>query len=430
MLKNKVFWVGALLSALVTLLSVLLTSSLVTERLRERDVAQSVWAMEEVRLLEIALLEQQRAIRNYVMGIDSTLVPFQRVAPRTTASLNRLPQLLHSPDMEAIADIRALELRKNDFWEQLAGVRRTEGSEAAIKMMVDGEGNVLVSALLSEIDKIAQNERGALGQNIKRLSELHQWIDIIYGAYIATIVLILFLLVHQTIGAMSAKRLEAELSDIEGEISHQRMLSGELSHRVKNTFTTIQSLARQTIVGAIKKNNLSRETQETVERHYKMFEDRLIALSAANALITQTDGKGAGLREIATSAISLLVDSSRFFVSGPRVFLSPSSAITMNLLIHELATNALKYGSLSNDEGYIILDWCVKNDIICIVWRECDGPNVAHPEQRGFGSKLIEKAAMREMGGKAKMRFDPDGLVCSIEIPLSDKVWLYENYDH
>ena len=99
-------------------------------------------------------------------------------------------------------------------------------------------------------------------------------------------------------------------------------------------------------------------------------------------------------------------------------------ALNLALALHELATNALKYGALSVDGGLVAFDWSVEERTLVLRWRESGGPPVAPPSRRGFGVRLIEDGVTREVGGRAAIDYRPDGLVCELRLPLSDKIRL------
>jgi two-component sensor histidine kinase len=113
----------------------------------------------------------------------------------------------------------------------------------------------------------------------------------------------------------------------------------------------------------------------------------------------------------------------RFTTSGPPVRLSPKTALSLSMALHELSTNAVKYGALSNGAGRVRIDWSVDpgegGERLRLTWREEGGPPVAPPSRRGFGSRLIERGLAAELGGQVSMRFDPSGVVCAVDAPLS-----------
>jgi two-component sensor histidine kinase len=111
-------------------------------------------------------------------------------------------------------------------------------------------------------------------------------------------------------------------------------------------------------------------------------------------------------------------------MTGPTVPLSPRLAVVLSMIVHEIATNAAKYGALSNDTGTVALDWEVLEDApkprLRLIWRETGGPPVTAPVQRGFGSRLIERSARDQLGGDATVDFLPRGVVCTISCTLEE----------
>lgn len=188
---------------------------------------------------------------------------------------------------------------------------------------------------------------------------------------------------------------------------HQRLLINELNHRVKNTLAIVQSLAQQTFKGAA--------TPEASDA----FEGRLFALSTAHNQLTQKNWEAASLRQIISDAFAAVgAGAERSDLKGPDILLPPKAAVSLAMAVHELATNALKYGSLSGPEGRVDVHWRAKDKRLKLVWRERGGPGVVHPEKRGFGTRMIERALASELDGQVKIDFQAQGVVCSIDAPL------------
>ena len=187
----------------------------------------------------------------------------------------------------------------------------------------------------------------------------------------------------------------------------QQMLLGELNHRVKNTLAIVQSLAHQTFekdaasIGAI-----------------TSFEGRLQALATAHNLLTRKSWEAASIAEVVAEALAPFCTSDRCAVEGPTLMLPPSTAVALALATHELATNASKYGALSNDSGRVRIRWTVGQDALTFVWREEGGPQVTSPAKTGFGTKLIKRTLSAELKGTAELEFNASGLVCRVEAPL------------
>jgi two-component sensor histidine kinase/integral membrane sensor domain MASE1 len=195
---------------------------------------------------------------------------------------------------------------------------------------------------------------------------------------------------------------------------HQRLLINELNHRVKNTLATVQSIAAQT-----------RRTAKDPRASYEAFIDRLMALSRAHDVLTKQRWEGADLKDIVAGAVRPFEaeGGGRFEVSGPSVWLEPQPALALAMALHELATNAAKYGALSVAAGQVTLAWTVKPDgedgvALRLEWRESKGPKVTAPARKGFGSRLLERGLAGELNGTVKVDYRPAGLVCEMTARL------------
>lgn len=188
------------------------------------------------------------------------------------------------------------------------------------------------------------------------------------------------------------------------------ILVNELHHRVKNTLATVIAIARQTI-GRDKANH------DDVEA----FTNRLGSLSRAQDLLVHADWQHADLKAIVEQALSPY-PAEVFHVSGPSVSLPPKAVVSLSLALHELATNAAKYGALSASGGVVSISWeleKVGDDRLRIVWKERGGPEVKLPEHKGFGSTLVERLLSAELKGQTKFSYEKSGVICVIEAQMS-----------
>jgi len=198
-----------------------------------------------------------------------------------------------------------------------------------------------------------------------------------------------------------------------GEMLHDLLIE-ELNHRVKNTLAILQSIAAQTFRSASK-----------AER--EKFEGRLGALAEAHNLLSKERWQGSELQDVIGRVLRpyLLNNAARVRMFGPQVPLSPRVAVVLSMIIHEMATNAAKYGALSNDSGTVVLDWEViaenAKPKLRMIWSEAGGPPVVAPVQRGFGSRLIERSARDQLDGEATVDFLPRGVVYTVTCSLEDK---------
>jgi two-component sensor histidine kinase len=191
----------------------------------------------------------------------------------------------------------------------------------------------------------------------------------------------------------------------------RNVLTRELTHRVKNTLATVTSLAMLTRRGAT-----------SVDAYADALTSRLRALSATHDLLTQRDWSDAPLRAVLEAELAPFSKASdvRLNLTGPDVILSPNIALSLGLAIHELVTNAAKYGAFSVKDGIISIDWAATatGDAVRLEWQESNGPAVEQPKTRGFGSDLVEKLMARELNSDVKINFHPQGVRCSLTVPI------------
>ncbi|HEX7943681.1 MAG TPA: PAS domain-containing protein [Phenylobacterium sp.] len=190
----------------------------------------------------------------------------------------------------------------------------------------------------------------------------------------------------------------------------QHLLINELNHRVKNTLATVQSIVAQT----------SRDTSGPDLR--QALEGRLLALSAAHDLLTRSNWEGADLPDVVARALAPFRGAAQARVSfdGPSALLRPQQALAISMALHELGTNAAKYGALSTLSGQVEVKWRREGSDVEITWRESGGPAVAAPTQRGFGSRLLERGLAQDLRGTVELTFPPSGVRCRITAPVSD----------
>jgi two-component sensor histidine kinase len=195
----------------------------------------------------------------------------------------------------------------------------------------------------------------------------------------------------------------------------QRLLLRELNHRVKNTLATVQALASQTVRHA-------RQPSEFLEA----FGARLQALGVAHSLLSDREWRGIGIRELVQIELKPFdtAGQQRMAISGADLLLSPDQAVGIGLILHELGSNALQYGSLSVASGKIDLDWKTKGGKgarrLVLTWRESGGPKVAPPERQGFGSILIRRSLAKVISSEVTHEFRPEGVYAEISIPLEE----------
>lgn len=197
----------------------------------------------------------------------------------------------------------------------------------------------------------------------------------------------------------------------------RELLVGELNHRVKNILTIVQATAQQTFRGG-----------EVPASFRKAFEGRLGVLAAANDVLTRQSWESAELHDIVIAALAPFgaAEGGRLSVTGPEISLPAQRAVSFAMALHELATNAAKYGALSNEDGRVTVEWSRHGTDeaprLQFHWAEQDGPPVEKPTTRGFGSRMIERGLAAELGGTVRIEYDPEGVRCWIDAPLPSSV--------
>ena len=201
-----------------------------------------------------------------------------------------------------------------------------------------------------------------------------------------------------------------DITDRRSAEAQRDLLMKELEHRIKNTLAIVQSIANQTF----RQSGLDPAAQQA-------FAARLASLGNIHAVLTQRSWDSADLHEIITSAVGphSSTESKRFEIDGPILRLAPQAAVTLSMAVHELCTNAVTYGALSAAAGSVEIKWSIDKNQFRWSWREQSGPPVVPPAQTGFGTRLIERSLATQLSAEVKIVYEPAGVVCTIDAPLS-----------
>jgi two-component sensor histidine kinase len=193
--------------------------------------------------------------------------------------------------------------------------------------------------------------------------------------------------------------------------ARQKLLLDELNHRVKNTLASVQSIAVQT---------LSREAEPEAVK--ATFVERLMALSSTHNLLVKRSWEGASFADLIQESLGHY--GQPFQMEEPDLSLSPNTAVSLGMALHELATNAVKYGAWSQG-GEVRIETAVDETagMITVTWRETGGPQIEAPRARGFGSRLLEQGIASELGGEVGLQFAREGLSCVIRAPISPALY-------
>lgn len=205
----------------------------------------------------------------------------------------------------------------------------------------------------------------------------------------------------------------ADITERRQAEERQRLLLRELNHRVRNMLATVQSVGASTV-----------RTSASLADFERAFAHRLDALARTYTLLAEAEWQATGFRSLVEQALApyRAADGGNVSLAGDDVRLPANMALPLSLVLHELATNAAKYGALSAPSGRIELDWRAEASAagrrLVLEWAERGGPEVRAPTRRGFGRTLIERSVAYELGGEAHLEFAPAGVRCRIEVPL------------
>ena len=230
-------------------------------------------------------------------------------------------------------------------------------------------------------------------------------ITLLFGLAVASLsMLIARLLTQQALEDQAALVYFAEQNAI------RTSLTRELNHRVKNTLANVLSIIA-----------LTRRRTTNIDDFANGLDGRIRALSATHDLLTQSEWGTTPLREVVEAELAPYASAGDRVVdlAGPEIELAPNDALSFGLAIHELATNASKYGSLSAEDGKVGIEWSqIEADLVEVTWRESGGPPVQQTRKRGFGTDLIEKIVAHELRHPVELQFRPEGVCCVLRVPV------------
>jgi two-component sensor histidine kinase len=210
--------------------------------------------------------------------------------------------------------------------------------------------------------------------------------------------------------AIDRVRIQRELAE---RALKQEMLGHELQHRINNMLATIRAIARRT-----------RAKSQSLDEFAKAFDDRLAAVARTHALLSRTPASAIDIREVLLQELSVhgAVEGENLRQRGPKISIPPKQAEVLSMAIHELATNAVKHGALSMDNGHIEVSWEAHHrgnqSEFQLRWRERASPIEQEPARRGFGSEFLEKSIPRMLHGRFQRTFHSDGMECTVSFLL------------
>jgi two-component sensor histidine kinase len=304
--------------------------------------------------------------------------------------------------------------RASEFLASSVELARDRGVEIAIYDGVPEPGHLLASRLLSGANAMSMDRRIIVADRPwvvrvslkrRRTLSLLSRATLVFGLVLGVLVMFIARLITKR-----AAEDRAVLEWLSGQSAIRTSLTRELNHRVKNTLANVLSIVA-----------LTRRRSTDLDDFAESLTGRIRALSATHDLLSQSDWTNAPIGEIVRSELAPYMAANDHHVerSGPDISLAPNDALSLGLAIHELATNAAKYGALSTEQGKVHIDWrLVSPEIAELHWRETGGPPVRAPDRRGFGRDLLEKIVAHELQSKVDLRFDPEGVECTLRVPV------------
>jgi len=265
----------------------------------------------------------------------------------------------------------------------------TTWAGAPVKLMVNGPDGARLSPRKS-FEKWKENVRG----------QALPWTEADTDAAFDLRVSLLHVVLRRINAAARERRVAAE---------RDKLLMAELDHRVKNTIANIQALVMQTSQSA-----------NTLTGFVEGLDGRIQSMAKAHNLLSESRWEGVWIENLLAEELSPYAGiNASVGLRGPAVQLTPKSALALSLAVHELATNAAKFGALAGPGGRVTVEWHHQDGGVALSWREAGGKPVVPPARRGFGSTLIERALAMETGGRASLQYVPSGVVCEVFLPAA-----------
>lgn len=202
--------------------------------------------------------------------------------------------------------------------------------------------------------------------------------------------------------------VDIDITERKAQEAHLRVVMGELLHRTNNLLSVVQGLAQQTA-----------RSSSDLAQFVPNFTARLQGLAQSSALLAREEWRGAALRDLIEAQVSPFAAAERFELDGPKVMLSPKAVQNLGLALHELCTNAVKYGALSSAAGHVRVSWTADGEGLRLVWKEVDGPAVQSPTRQGFGRVVAEQLLASALSAVVDTSFAPDGLQWTLVMPLA-----------
>jgi len=365
-----------------------------------------------------ALRDAETGQRGYLLTSDpGYLEPYDTGAATATLKLAELRHIVsdNPAQLPRLAKLEELMAAKLAELNATISAQRAGAPAQALDLVRNNNGKRLMDAIRLEIANVNDTESALLNDRIKASNQTQAWLR-----WTGLFALVALIGLGTALSVLFTQRLVELQQAVADHTLHLGIVTAELTHRTKNQLALVQSIANQTA-----RHSLG------IPDFLEKFGERLQALSRSTTELTRHQWHSANLHDLFAAQVAWLppaIARNRITVVGPRVLLTPTAAHYLGLAIHELTTNALKYGALSNDAGHISVIWSTPSNIqgspsFKLTWSETGGPRISAPPDKastGFGSKILERLTATALQGTAHCDYQPDGLIWTLEASLAD----------
>jgi PAS domain S-box-containing protein len=341
---------------------------------------------------------ERRRYRTALVASQQQQIEALKPGPLQPAEyLDRL--LDEAPIGVVLLDTDGLVLALNRRARELLDVTERRGLSSTFAELFPKRQAVIADLISRSIGAVPR--RAAVELELERASRSSRWLEVTAGA------------MYSQRGARCVMVILQDVTSRKRAEEHQRRMMNELDHRVKNTLAVVLTIARQTTA-----------TNDSFEGFIETFTGRIQALSRSHEALAAAKWEGAELREIVRLAVGTHADLGRGRVraNGERVLVPARASSPVSMALHELTTNAMKYGALSDLEGRVEICWrCGSDRVLHLEWNETGGPPVVPPTRFGVGREVIKDLVEYELSGRVQLDFHREGLRCSLVIPLGER---------
>ena len=401
------------LTALAMLLVVLLVIRTIEVERSQRVQAQQTSAiLNELRDINRASLNAETGQRGYLLTLDRRyLAPYFSGRDQLGPSLRQLRTLLapraESGQLELLAQVERLSLAKFAEIERSVGLVESGDLIEARRLMLTDEGQDAMERLRSALRELERIELAILGQAVQEAERAEGRVMPLLGGLLALLAISLIAAARLIARSARAEAVAAQAEALGEARDRADLLARELNHRVKNVFAVVLAIVR-----------LSARGMPEAKPVIDTISARIHALLKAHEVSQgELDGPDVSLKAlIETTLAPYRSEAMSATLDGPALALSASATTPLGLVLHELTTNAVKYGAWGEPGGAIAITWKREGDTIVLRWQEETAGRVSEPSRQGFGSTLMSGAA-RQLGGSIERHFPPEGAQVTIRFP-------------